>query len=79
MIQYVPSTELKSKLSEYLRLVESGQSFCVTLRGAPIAHIQPIKKSLTRHDAIAYMDAAKTQAPTLSTKQFTAIRHEGLK
>lgn len=79
MIPYVPSTELKSKLSEYLRLVEAGQSFCITLRGAPIAHMQPINKNLTLDDAMAYMDTARTHAKRLSTSQFTAMRREGRK
>ena len=38
--------ELKSKLSEYMRWVKSGQTIVVTERGKPIGQIVPVKASL---------------------------------
>jgi prevent-host-death family protein len=37
--------ELKSKLSEYMRWVKSGQTIVVTERGKPIGQIVPVKAS----------------------------------
>ena len=76
MERYVASTELKSKLSEYLRRVESGQSFFVTVRGTPVAHIEPIQEQVPLQEAIHYMDTAKKEAPRLSSKKLRLMRHE---
>jgi len=38
--------ELKSKLSEYMRRVKSGQTIVVTEHGKPIGQIVPVKASL---------------------------------
>jgi prevent-host-death family protein len=38
--------ELKSRLSEYLRLVKAGQMIEITERGKTIAHISPIPPTL---------------------------------
>lgn len=62
----VPSTELKSKLAEYLRLVEEGQSFIVTLRGEPIAKIEPITDNISMETAIQHMDRVRSQSAKLS-------------
>jgi prevent-host-death family protein len=42
----VGTRELKSKLSEYMRRVKSGQTIVVTEHGKPIGQIVPIKASL---------------------------------
>ena len=79
MESYVASTELKSKLSEYLRRVESGQSFFVTVRGTPIAHIEPIQEEVPLREAIDYMNKVKKDAPRLSSKKLRLMRHEDQK
>lgn len=79
MNQYVPSTELKSKLSEYLRLVGAGQSFCVTLRGTPIARIEPITEDMGYQDALAYMESVKKDGPLLSGKRLKTLLQEDRK
>jgi prevent-host-death family protein len=38
--------ELKSRLSEYMRRVKSGQTIVVTRHGKPIGEIVPVKTSL---------------------------------
>ena len=40
--------ELKSKLSEYMRRVKSGQTIVVTKHGKPIGQIVPVKASAGR-------------------------------
>ena len=42
----VGTRELKSKLSEYMRRVKSGQTIVVTEHGKPIGLIIPVKASL---------------------------------
>jgi len=42
----VGTRELKSKLSEYMRLVKSGQTILVTEHGKPIGQIVPVKASV---------------------------------
>ena len=42
----VGTRELKSKLSEYLRRVKSGQTIVVTEHGKPIGQIVPVKASV---------------------------------
>ena len=42
----VGTRELKSKLSEYMRRVKSGQTIVVTEHGKPIGQIVPVKASL---------------------------------
>ena len=42
----VGTRELKSKLSEYMRRVKSGQTIVVTEHGKPIGQIIPVKASV---------------------------------
>jgi len=42
----VGTRELKSRLSEYLRLVKAGQTVVVTERGKVIGHIMPVPLTL---------------------------------
>jgi prevent-host-death family protein len=43
-MKHVGIAELKSRLSEFLRIVEAGESIAVLDRNRPIAHIVPIKE-----------------------------------
>jgi len=52
----VGTRELKSHLSEYLRLVKAGQTVVVTERGKAIGQIAPLKPSL--EDRLQAMVAA---------------------
>lgn len=40
----VQLAEIKNKLSEYVRAVQKGSSFEITLRGIPVAILTPINK-----------------------------------
>ena len=44
----VQLTEIKNKLSEYVRAVQNGSSFEITVRGIPVAMLTPINKPLTK-------------------------------
>ena len=41
----VQLTEIKNKLSEYVRAVQNGSSFEITVRGVPVAKLTPIKNN----------------------------------
>jgi prevent-host-death family protein len=45
--------ELRQRASEYIRLVESGETIEVTDRGRPVAMITPIKPALTEREQLA--------------------------
>jgi prevent-host-death family protein len=47
VMKQVRIAELKSHLSEYLRAVRGGQTIAVLDRETPIAHIVPIRESVT--------------------------------
>ena len=38
----VQLAEIKNKLSEYVKAVQQGQSFEITVRGVPVAQLMPI-------------------------------------
>lgn len=44
----VQLAEIKNKLSEYVRAVQNGSSFEITLRGIPVAMLTPINKASTK-------------------------------
>ena len=41
-------TEIKNKLSEYVRAVQNGSSFEITVRGVPVAMLTPINKQTSK-------------------------------
>ena len=41
----VQLTEIKNKLSEYVRAAHNGRTFEITVRGIPVAMLTPIKKN----------------------------------
>lgn len=44
----VQLTEIKNKLSEYVRAVQNGSSFEITVRGVPMAMLTPINKQTSK-------------------------------
>ena len=44
----VQLTEIKNKLSEYVRAVQNGSSFEITVRGVPVAMLTPINKQSSK-------------------------------
>jgi len=71
--------ELKSKLSEYMRRVKSGQTIVVTEHGKPIGQIIPVKASLEeRIQAMVTIGLAEWNGQKLKPYKPVAInRGEG--
>jgi prevent-host-death family protein len=44
----VQLTKIKNKLSEYVRAVQNGSSFEITVRGVPVAMLTPINKQSSK-------------------------------
>ena len=44
----VQLAEIKNKMSEYIRAVQNGSTFEITVRGIPVAMLTPINKPLTK-------------------------------
>lgn len=44
----VQLAEIKNKLSEYVRAVQNGSTFEITVRGIPVAMLTPINKPSTK-------------------------------
>jgi len=42
--EQVSAFDAKTHLSELIRKVEEGQSFTITRRGAPVAHLEPVQQ-----------------------------------
>ena len=72
--------ELKSKLSEYLRRVKSGQTITVTERGKPIGQIVPVRTSVgERLSILVESDVVEWNGKKLERYQPVAInrsRHQ---
>lgn len=52
MMKRVSVTDLKNKLSEYLRLVKKGETVEIVERNVPIARIEGVKRTKDWHDAV---------------------------
>ena len=73
----VGTRELKSKLSEYLRRVKSGQTIVVTEHGKPIGQIVPVKASLEeRMQAMVVACLVEWNGQKLPPYKPTAINRE---
>ena len=44
----VQLAEIKNKMSEYVRAVQNGSTFEITVRGIPVALLTPINKASTK-------------------------------
>lgn len=74
--------QLKARLSEYLRLVKSGETILVTDRTEVVAELRPARRSLPRADALddvldALADAGQVTRASLAKKGWT-MRCAGL-
>ena len=70
----VGTRELKSKLSEYMRRVKSGQTIVVTEHGKPIGQIVPVKASVEeRLHAMVATDLAEWDGQKLKPYKPVAI------
>jgi len=72
----VGTRELKTKLSEYMRRVKSGQTIVVTEHGKPIGQIVPVKASVEeRLRAMVATGLAEWDGQRLKPYKPTAINH----
>jgi prevent-host-death family protein len=72
----VGTRELKSRLSEYLRLVKAGQTVVITERGKVIAHISPSAPTLEeRMEALVKTGFIKWNGKKLKPHNPTVINH----
>ena len=46
----VQLAEIKNKLSEYVKAVQQGQSFEITVRGVPVAQLMPMSATVSKTD-----------------------------
>lgn len=78
----VATKRLKERLSHYLRLVQAGARFLVTVRGRPIAELRPLKAPRARTEqGRAWAEAAAQGLVTLPRgrgfSRFRPIRLRG--
>ena len=75
------STEAKARLAELLRVVEHGESVCITRHGKPVAHLVPAKTQsrAARKRAVEEFKRRRAQwrRVEISTDEILAMRHEG--
>ena len=45
---HVQLAEIKNKLSEYVKAVQQGQSFEITVRGVPVAQLMPMSATVSK-------------------------------
>jgi prevent-host-death family protein len=48
MMSQVQLAEVKNKFSEYVKAVQTGAKFEITVRGVPVAQLIPIQKTSTK-------------------------------
>jgi antitoxin (DNA-binding transcriptional repressor) of toxin-antitoxin stability system len=82
LMKAVGVKQLKARLSEYLRLVKSGETILVTERTDVVAELRPARRSLPRADALdevldALADAGQLARASLPKKGWT-MRCRGL-
>lgn len=74
----VQLAEIKNKLSEYVRAVQDGNTFEITVRGVPVAMLVPISETITKkgfHGRVLSI----MKSPTTPQFDITAALLEGRK
>jgi prevent-host-death family protein len=74
----VQLAEAKNKFSEYIKAVQSGASFEITVRGVPVAQLTPIHKKSSKTGFAARI-AARMANPITPTFDVRAAMLEGRK
>lgn len=65
-IHSVGAYEAKTRLSELLEKVESGEEFTITRHGLPVAKLVPIKRKATADERAAAIKRMQKRAASLS-------------
>ena len=77
-MQTIGSYEAKTRLSELLRQVESGEQFTITRRGIPIARIMGVEETIDdRRAIIERLKAARARRPAVPVNELLAARDLG--
>lgn len=71
----IGSYDAKSKLSEILRRVESGEAFTITNRGKPIADLGPSRINDRVKAEVAIKNILLAQERSLSDKDLAALKN----
>lgn len=70
--------EAKNRFSEYIKAVQSGASFEITVRGVPVAQLSPIHKASSKK-GFAMRVATRMADPVTPTLDIRAALLEGRK
>ena len=70
MMSQVQLAEVKNRLSEYVKAVQTGARFEITVRGVPVAQLMPISKTTSKKGFAARVASrmAKTNAPLFDVR-----------
>ncbi len=70
MMSQVQLAEVKNRLSEYVKAVQTGARFEITVRGVPVAQLMPISKTTSKEGFAARVASrmAKTNAPLFDVR-----------
>lgn len=74
----VQLAEVKNRLSEYVKAVQSGAHFEITVRGVPVAQLTPIQKTSSK-TGFAMRVASRMTNPVTPTFDTRAALLEGRK
>ena len=74
----VQLAEAKNKFSEYIKAVQGGASFEITVRGVPVAQLSPIHKASSKK-GFAMRVATRMADPVTPTFDIRAALFEGRK
>jgi prevent-host-death family protein len=74
----VQLAEIKNKMSEYVRAVQNGSTFEITVRGVPVAILMPIAKAADKSGFQARV-LGLMAAPHAPKLDVMAALHEGRK
>ena len=77
----VPATEARTRLAEFLRVVERGETIAITRHGKPVAHLVPAPAQDRANPRRAVerfrQRRAGWESMSFSTEEILAARHEG--
>jgi prevent-host-death family protein len=74
----VQLADVKNRLSEYVKAVQSGARFEITVRGVPVAQLSPIQKT-TSKTGFAMRVASRMASPVTPAFDIRAALLEGRK
>jgi prevent-host-death family protein len=79
MLEEIGSYEVKTKLPEILRRVETGEAFTITNRGKPIADVIPSRSSDKQKTQTAIANIMQARKHTVSDELLNELKGAGRK